>query len=201
MRSRIMQLAGAGLVAIYCMGCVAQPSANASTETIENAKSHVVKTVANERILIEEVWISAPIDDVWKAYTTEEGWTAWAAPKAEIDFRVGGSIRTAYSGEIGGDQTNTLQIVNYVPRRILTLKADVSKNWPEIMKKDADNLSNVILFDRIDDDRTRIQSYGIGYSDAPEYDRLMEFFIEANAGLYEVLKNYLESGARADWSN
>ena len=44
--------------------------------------SHVRTTDANERILVQEVWLDAPVAAVWAAYTTEEGWTAWASPKA-----------------------------------------------------------------------------------------------------------------------
>lgn len=125
---------------------------------------------------------------------------AWASPKAEIDLRVGGMIRTAYQGEIGGDNTNTLHIVNYVPERLLTLRAELNSNWPAIMQEDAEKLSNVILFDEIADGVTRIQSYGIGYTNAPEYDQLMNFFIQANEGLYRNLGAYLETGARVNWS-
>ena len=150
--------------------------------------------------MIQEVSFRAPVEDVWKAYTTAEGWTAWASPKAEIDLRVGGTIRTAYRGEIGGRYTNTLHIVNYVPERLLTLRAELSSNWPEIMQEDAESLSNVILFEETEDGVTRIQSFGIGYSDAPEYDQLMSFFIKANKGLYENLRTYLETGTRVEWS-
>ena len=43
-----------------------------------------------ERLLVEDILIEAPLAEVWSAYTTEEGYTKWAAPKARIDLRVGG---------------------------------------------------------------------------------------------------------------
>ena len=165
---------------------------------VEAATSEVSRTAAKELILKEEVSFAAPIEDVWKAYTTAEGWTAWAAPKAEIDLRVGGTIRTAYQGEIGDSNTNTLHIINYVPERLLTLRAELSNNWPSIMQEDAEKLSNVILFDEVADGVTRIQSFGIGYTESPEYDQLLSFFIKANEGLYQNLRAYLETGARVE---
>ena len=122
-----------------------------------------------------------------------------ASPKAEVDLRVGGTIRTAYQGEIGGSNSNTLHIVNYVPEKLLTLRAELSNNWPEIMQRDAEKLTNVVLFDKVADGVTRIQSFGIGYSDAPEYEQLMSFFIQANESLYQNLRAYLETGARVEW--
>ena len=90
-----------------------------------------------------------------------------------------------------------MHIVNYVPQELLILKAEISTNWPEVLKKDADKMSNVILFDRISPDRTRVRSYGIGYGDAPELDALLEFFTKANEELLGKLRRYVEDGERA----
>ena len=189
----------AGLVFVSVAGCEAKQPQGSAAPAPAPATSVVTTTDANELILVQEASFSAPREEVWRAYTTAEGWTAWAAPKAQIDLRVGGTIRTAYQGEIGGSNTNTLHIVNYVPERLLTLRAELSSNWPEIMQEDAENLSNVILFDEIADGVTRIQSFGIGYTDAPEYDNLMDFFIKANERLYQNLEAYLETGVRVEW--
>jgi uncharacterized protein YndB with AHSA1/START domain len=164
--------------------------------------SEVRRTESGERILVQEVLVEAPVSAVWAAYTTAEGWTAWAAPKAEVDLRVGGTIRTAYGDvEVGEDGTNTLHILNYVPEVLLTLRADVGENWPDVLKQDADKLSNVILFDAVSEERTRIRSFGIGYGDSPEYESLMQFFISANEGLFAELKDYLENGEPRRWGD
>jgi uncharacterized protein YndB with AHSA1/START domain len=189
-----------GFVLVGFAGCEAVRNDDSPPPIVGEATSQVSRTSARELVLIQEVSFAAPIEDVWKAYTTAEGWTAWAAPKAEIDLRVGGTIRTAYEGEIGGSNTNTLHIVNYVPKRLLTLRAELNSNWPEILQEDADKMSNVILFDEVDDGFTRIQSYGIGYSDVPEVQEMMDFFIKANESLFQNLRTYLETGARVEWS-
>ena len=188
-----------GLLVFGVPGCEPESSQGDVSSVTAEASSHVSRTDANELILKQEMTVAAPVEAVWAAYTTTDGWTAWASPKAEVDLRVSGTIRTAYEGEIGGSSTNTLHIVNYVPHRLLTLRADVSSSWPEIMQEDADKLSNVILFDEVAEGITRIQSFGIGYTDAPEYDQLMNFFIKANESLYQNLKIYLETGSRVDW--
>ena len=187
------------IASLLLAGCGPATTEGDPPPAAEGPTSEIVETDAGELVLIQAVSISAAVEDVWRAYTTAEGWTGWAAPKAEIDLRVGGTIRTAYAGEIGGEYTNTLEIVNYVPNRLLTLRADVSDNWPDILKKDAERLSNVILFEAISPTTTQIQSFGIGYTASPELEQLMSFFIGANEGLLENLKSYLESGTRADW--
>ena len=168
--------------------------AKATQDGTASISSRDVKTAAGERVLIEEILLEAPVADVWSAYTTNEGWTAWASPVAEVDLRNGGTIRTHYDkdAQIGSPGTNTLHIVNYVPERLLTLRADLQDNWPEVMKQDAGHLMNVIVFEPIDKTRTRIRSYGCGYGTSPAYEELLKFFIPANAGLYRKLKEHVE---------
>lgn len=137
----------------------------------------------------------APVADVWKAYTTSQGWQAWVAPLADIDLRVGGVIRTNYNpnGQLGDADTNTLRIINYVPERLLTLQADVSKNWPEFLKQDADRIYNVIVFTPLGPQRTQITSYGTGMADDERHRNLIGFFAKANAALYKKLQAHVES--------
>lgn len=157
-------------------------------------ESKVVKTEAQDMILVQEVVVEAPVSDVWRAYTTSAGWMAWAAPLAEVDLRAGGVIRTHYESgaKIGDAGTNTLHIVNYVPERVLTLRAEISERWPDVMQEDEGKLMNVIVFDAQSATVTRVQSYGVGYRDLPAYDDLMKFFIPANESLFKRLKEYLE---------
>jgi hypothetical protein len=117
---------------------------------------------------------------------------AWAAPLAEVDLRARGTIRTHYGPEakIGDPGTNILHIVNYVPERVLTLQAELSDRWPDVMKADAGNLMNFIGFDVVSDAETHIRSTVWGTATA--YDELMGFFIPANEKLLLELKERLE---------
>jgi len=161
----------------------------------EAIQSRLIKTESEDLVLLQEVIVEAPVKEVWEAYTTEEGWKEWASPAVEIDLHAGGMIRTHYGAgaKIGDPGTNVLHIVNYVPERLLTLRAEVEERWPEVMKQDAGNLMNVIVFEPRGVQRTKILSYGVGYKDTEAYDKLMEFFIPANEGLFQVLKDKLEN--------
>jgi len=161
----------------------------------EAIQSRLIKAESGDLVLLQEVIVEAPVERVWAAYTTEEGWRAWASPVVEIELHAGGTIRTHYGegARVGDPGTNTLHIVNYVPERLLTLRAEVEERWPEVMKQDSGNLMNVIVFESLGESRTRILSYGVGYKDTEAYGKLMEFFIPANEGLFQVLKDYLET--------
>lgn len=185
------------LFAICVVPSGADPTVSADSRS-EDVSSRLIKTAAGDQILVQDVWIDAPVSKVWEAFSTEKGWTAWSAPVAKIDLRAGGSIRTHYTPDatIGDPGTIVLHIVNYVPERLLTLRAELSDRWPEVIKEDAGRLMNVIVFERITDKRTHIISYGVGYRDTPAYTDLLNFFMPANEGLYRKLKEVLEASSR-----
>jgi uncharacterized protein YndB with AHSA1/START domain len=163
----------------------------------KEVSSTITKTKAGETILTQDIWINAPVKDVWAAFTTGAGWIRWSAPVAEIDLKVGGTIKSHYTAnaKIGDEGTITLHILNYVPERLLTIRAELQDNWPEVMKVDHEKLMNVLVFEKVNENRTHVISYGLGYGDAPIYQKLLKFFGPANEGLYKKLKAVLEKDA------
>ncbi|MEL6655369.1 MAG: SRPBCC domain-containing protein [Bacteroidota bacterium] len=156
--------------------------------------STIDSTINDEIVLIQEFVVFASIDSVWNAYTTKNGWENWAVSIAEIDFRIGGLIKTNYNpeGTIGDSTTITTHIINYVPRKILTLQAEITSNFPEFMKKEAENFYNVIYFEELDNESVYVRSYGIGYKNTEKYLSLLKYFIPANEMSLMNLIEYLE---------
>lgn len=76
------------------------------------------------RTLRQSVIVSAPIAEVWNAFTTADGYRAWAAPVAQIDFRVGGIIETGYSADarLGAPGNIRNEITAYAPERMFALR-------------------------------------------------------------------------------
>jgi uncharacterized protein YndB with AHSA1/START domain len=157
--------------------------------------SKIDSTNNRELVLIQEFTVNASIDSVWNAYTTKKGWESWAVPLAEIDLKVGGFIKTNYNkeGKIGDSTTIITHIINYVPKKLITLQAEITDNFPEFMKKEAKDFYNVIYFDEVEKGKINVKSYGIGYKNNPKYLSLMEYFISANEKLLTTLILYLET--------
>ncbi len=167
--------------------------------SITNAQEkRVVSTIDSsktpELVLIQELTVKASIDSVWNAYTTKNGWENWAVPLAEVNLKVGGFIKTNYNekGQIGDSTTITTHIINYVPKRLLTLQAEITDNFPEFMRDDAKDFYNVIYFNPLENGYTNIKSFGIGYKNTPKYLELMNYFIPANEKTLLKLITYLE---------
>jgi len=166
----------------------------------ESSPKRVVSVVdssqTNNMIVRQSFEINVSLDSVWNAYTTAKGWENWATSIAEMDFKVNGLIRTNYNknGKIGDESTITLHIINYIPKRMLTLQAELTKNFPEFMKQDEKDLFNMVLFEEISPTKTKVISYGIGYKNNEKYMSLMKFFIQGNEQSYLNLISYLETG-------
>jgi len=166
----------------------------------QSTEKRVISTIdsshTNNLILKQSFVVNVSIDSVWNAYTTKKGWESWATSIAEIDLKVNGLIRTNYdkNGKIGDDSTITLHIINYIPKTMITLQAELTKNFPEFMKADEKDLFNMILFEEISPSKTKVVSYGIGYKNNEKYMSLMKFFIQGNEQSYLNLISYLETG-------
>ena len=158
--------------------------------------SMVDSSHSDNMVLIQTFEVNVPVEKVWEAYTTKKGWESWAVAQAKIDFKVNGLIQTSYdkNTEIGDSNTIRLHIINFVPKKLLTLQAELSPHFPAFMKEDAKDLFNLVHFESITPTKTKIISYGIGYKKNKKYLDLMKFFISGNEASYLQLIAYLENG-------
>ncbi len=168
--------------------------------TNHSKESRIISVVDSSHVdnvvLKQSFEVNVPLDSVWNAYTTNKGWESWATVMAEVDLKINGLIKTNYNkdGQIGDASTITLHIINYIPRRMLTLQAEIAQHFPQFTKEDDKNLYNVILFEEVTPDKTRVVSYGIGYKNIEKQMSLLKFFIQGNEQSYVNLITYLESG-------
>lgn len=83
-----------------------------------------------------------------------------------------------------------------MPKKLITLQAEITDNFPEFIKKEAKDFYNVTYFDESEKGKTNVKSYGIGYKNNPKYLSLMEYFIPANEKLLLNLILYLETDTK-----
>jgi len=170
------------------------PFANRVTSTIDSTR-------VGELVLVQKFMVNVPVQAVWDAFTTKEGWESAFVAKAEIDFRIGGVIKSSYdkNATIGDSTTIVNHIINYVPRKVLTLQAEIADNFPEFMKSEAKQFYNIVYFRAIDKTTTHVESYGVGYKNTPKYLSLLNFFVSGNDMSYVNLIKYLETGEKVKY--
>ena len=152
----------------------ADPLAGASTEPI-----------------VMEATINAPIDEVWKIWTTKEGMESWMVTKTEIDLRVGGTWRTSYSKDSNLEDDTSIHhtILAYDPGRMFSFRTvKTPKNFP--FASAISKTWTVVYFEPLGA-RTKVTIRMLGYSEDDESQRMRAFFEKGNkATLENLLKKF-----------
>ena len=180
------------LLATACQTVPAEPD-------VASPPSGVVETLRQDEVLQQEIIVNADQSEVWDAFTTSDGYMAWASPFAHIEFGVEGFIESSYEldGELGRDGNIRLRIVAFIPERLLVLKTD--KAPPGFASEETlEKLVSVFESLPTDDGRTRILVTGVGYGDDEESEKLKSFFIGGNSWSLQALHKRFESGP-TDW--
>ncbi|MCB0656971.1 MAG: SRPBCC domain-containing protein [Saprospiraceae bacterium] len=165
-------------------------------DTFEYLPSSRIDTLpSGELMLVQTITLPATVTQVWNAYTTESGWKGWVTPVVEMDFRINGTIKSHYdsTAHIGDKGTIVTHILNYVPHRQITMQAELTENFPEFMQSDAANLYSIVTFESLDNNRSKLTNYGIGYKNEKKWLDLLQFFIRGNEQSLLQLKKYLSS--------
>jgi uncharacterized protein YndB with AHSA1/START domain len=112
---------------------------------------------------VNEATVSAPVAAVWNVWSTGEGYKLLGVAKAEVDFRIGGLIRSHYkaTGVLGDEETIENRILAYEPRRMIAIRIErPPKSFPfeEAWKK----TWTVITLTDLGNDRTHMRIASMG---------------------------------------
>src|SRR5438876_515217 len=82
----------------------------------------------DEKPLVHETIVNAPLDQVWAAYTTKTGLESWMVAHAEIDLKIGGKMKTRYDPKGTVDDSKAIEnaILSYEPMRMFSFKVTKS---------------------------------------------------------------------------
>lgn len=163
----------------------------ANAETITNT-SYVLPT--GERVLQQQAIVSAPLADIWRAFTTSEGLRSFMAPVALIDFRAGGIWEASYdpNAKIGDPGNIRNEVLAYVPMKMIVVR--VVRTPPSFPHPDvAKSVWTVLEFEDLGFNRVRVSSSMVGWRSGPEWDQIYNFFERGNAQvLSELQKRFVE---------
>lgn len=154
----------------------------------------VVVHAAQPEPVVSEAVVNAPIDAVWKAWTTKTGLEAWLFGKTEIDLKVGGTWFTNYSRESNLRDDTTIQqtILAFDPGRMLafrTSKAPANFPFPEVTQT-----WTVVYFDQAGVSKTRVLARMFGFGDDEQSQKMRAFFERGNKSELDKLVKFFETG-------
>jgi uncharacterized protein YndB with AHSA1/START domain len=137
---------------------------------------------------VNEGIVNAPIHDVWKTWSTSEGYRAVGVALADVDLRVGGLIRSRYraDGALGDAQTIENEILAYEPPRMIAIRIHKTPaNFP--FKEAWKHTWTVVTLTPLDGNRTHMRVSSLGYKADPESQAMRRFFEHGNAETIKTL--------------
>jgi uncharacterized protein YndB with AHSA1/START domain len=137
------------------------------------------------------------LDEVWSAFTTKKGLESWRAAHAEIELKVGGTMKTQYDpkGKVDDDKAIENTILSFEPRRMMSFKVTKAPKgfpFPNAIK----NMWTVIYFEAGVGKVTRVRVVSMGFGKDEESKKMLEFFNRVNAFTLEQLQKRF--AAKAD---
>jgi uncharacterized protein YndB with AHSA1/START domain len=144
---------------------------------------------ADDVSFVNEGIIEAPIAEVWKILSTSEGYRAMGPALAEVDLRIGGTIRSRYraDGTLGDAETIENTILAYEPPRMMAIrisKPPVSFPFPNAWR----STWSVTTLTEAGEGRTSMRVASLGFGTDEESLALRRFFESGNQLTIESIR-------------
>lgn len=167
-------------------------SASAMICSILGLAAVLIRPAAAAEPQVTEGFVNAATAEVWRLFTTAEGYQLTGVAHAEVDLKIGGSIRTHYDpkGRLGDAGTIVNEILAYEPERMLAIRIkQAPAGFPH---KDAvDGTWTVIYMNPAGDNMTQVRIIGLGYTDSAQSQAMRKFFADGNRWtLDHIAKRY-----------
>ncbi len=152
--------------------------------------------------LVVEGVVNTTPGELWKVFSTAEGFKAFGVAHCDIDFRVGGLIRTHYDpkGTLGDEGTIHNSILAYEPERMLAFRISRPPRGFPFPESVWSGTWSVATLTDLGDGRTHLRLTGLGYTEHPESQKMRDFFKAGNAYSLKRLQAVFDKAAAAPTS-
>jgi uncharacterized protein YndB with AHSA1/START domain len=138
----------------------------------------VIAAGAFERVLRAEVTVKAPVEEAWKAWTTNTGIATFFAPQGSVDLEVDGTYDvwfdpSAPAGQRGAEGMRILD-VDPLKRFAFTWNAP-----PSIASIRGKRTIVVLDFVAVDATTTTVRLTHLGWGSGPDWDKAFAYFDRA----------------------
>jgi uncharacterized protein YndB with AHSA1/START domain len=153
---------------------------------------------SGERAVDKQLVVAAPIEAVWRAWTSRDGIRSFFAPDAEIDPRVGGAFHIHMDplAEPGMKGADDMRFMALQRPTMLSFDWNAPPSLPEARKQ---RTFVVIRLADIDGRSTRVTLHHTGWGDGGEWDETYAYFDRAWGVILGKLQASFVSGP-VDWS-
>lgn len=159
----------------------------------------VTGAAASDRVLRAELELPAPVSEVWKVWTTEEGVKSFFAPGAHIEPKVDGLYEIWFNpaAEPGMRGADGMRVLAFEPERRLAFTWNAPPSIPAIRGQ---RTMVVVEMQPAGEGRTKLRFTHLGWGDGEEWDKAYAYFDKAwGTFVLPHLKQRFEKGP-IDWA-
>jgi uncharacterized protein YndB with AHSA1/START domain len=151
---------------------------------------------ADEVSFVNEGVVAAPIEEVWKIFATSEGYKVLGPALAEVDLRLGGTIRSRYGadGTLGDAETIENSILAYEPPTMMALR--ITKTPASFPFKTAwKSTWTVLTLVPVDGGKTLLRAASLGFGADEESVAMRRFFEAGNQSVIANVQRHFAQGS------
>ena len=181
-------------LAIHVLAAMSLMATPVHSQDVTNA-SFVLP--GGERVLRHEGVLAAPLEEVWKTFTTADGLRTFLAPVVALDFRIGGKWEVSADphGQLGDPGNIVNEVISFLPLSMISVRVarpPSTFRHPEIVTQ----VWTVYQFERVGADRTRLTVSMAGWKTGTDWDETYAFFERGNAYTMAQLQKRFTDGPK-----
>jgi uncharacterized protein YndB with AHSA1/START domain len=150
---------------------------------------------ADELSFVNQGVVDAPVEEVWKIFATSEGYKVLGPALAEVDLRIGGTIRSRYraDGTLGDAETIENTILAYEPPRMMATR--IAKTPATFPFKEAWKPTwTVVTLVPVDGGKTLVRAASLGLGTDEESVAMRRFFEAGNQSVIANVQRHFAQG-------
>ena len=103
-----------------------------STTTAQERPNMRAAGASSARWVRAEAIVKAPVDEVWRVWTTSEGAEEFFAEKANIRLAIGGPYEIQFDPKNEQSGTKGLKVLSYAPKEMISFQWNAPTEYPEV---------------------------------------------------------------------
>lgn len=152
--------------------------------------------VITDRAVRVEGTVNAPLQQVWRVFTTSQGAEEFFAQKANITLAIGGPYEIQFDPKDERSGTKGLKILSYVPEEMISFQWNAPPELPEVRNG---GTWVVVQVEPVDAYRTHVSITHLGWKTGPQWDQAYAHFQSGWRDLMARLEKRFTDGP-IDWT-
>ena len=153
-----------------------------------------------ERVIREDIIVDGPVDEVWKACTTEEGIRSFFAPAARVDLGIDGLYEVLFDPDAPPGQRGAegMRIMALQPGRMLAVTWNAPPHLHDIRMQ---RTHLVVRLQSLPEGRTRVILTHDGWGEGEQWDEAFAYFTRAWKKIVLPRLKHRFTVGPIDWKN